>query len=355
MLLLRILSASILVLLVGSAVASPTLSIDNKVTIKPVLHGAFDYVVIIVMENQNVNQTYNCGPICDQYLTPFADNNSLLVNSHAEYNGSLPNYFALTMGKINTNGADCSPDPSATAIPYCPQNYTNIVDRIEAANLSWKAYVEEYPGSGSGSRYSPGGCYLGYTAASGNTVYAADHNPFVYFSDIVNNTSRCSHVVAANSFANTNGPENDDVLLADLNNAGLVAPNYMWLGPNECDQMHHPCSWPGVSDITGVKQGSMYLSSMVPQILNSYLFRTQRAALMITFDECQNVITNNCLNTNRIYTVLASNSPGVVRQRYKSNLYYDHYSSLHTLEWAWSLPTMTTNDASASIMYEFFN
>jgi Phosphoesterase family len=350
MLLLKLFSASILVLLVGSALASPTISVNNNVAVKAVFHGVFDYVVLIVMENQDINQTYKCGAVCNPYLTPFADNYSLLVNSRAVFNGSLPNYFALTMGRYNPGGLDCSPNPTSSL--FCPQKYPNIaVDRIEPAGLSWKAYVEEYPGSGSGSLYSSGGCYLGDTAGSGNTAYAADHNPFVYFQDVVGSEARCNQIVRANTVSNDSGPEQDDVLLGDLNNAGLVAPNYMWLGPNECDQMHHPCSWPGASDM--VTQGSMYLANMVPQILNSYLFRTQRAALLITFDECQNVITNNCLNTNRIYTVWASNSPAVVSQHYKSNLYYNHYSALHTLEWAWNLPTIS-NDTSAPIMKEFF-
>jgi hypothetical protein len=345
---LRILTAAYVLLLIGAFAGTPLFQIGNNVTVLP--PRLFDYVVVIVMENQNINQTYNCGPVCAQYLTPFADNYSLLVNSRAIVNGSLPNYFALTMGRVNPGGIDCSPNPADRL--YCPQNYLNIVDRLEAGGRSWKAYVEEYPGSGSGSLYSSGGCYIGYLAGAGDTAYAADHNPFVYYSNIVNNTSRCNHIVRANSVSTSTGPEYNDVLLADLNNADLTAPNYMWLAPNECDQMHHLCSWPGVSDM--VLQGSMYLSSLVPKILDSYLFKTQRAALFITFDECQNVTTNNCLNTNRVYTVWASSSASVVKQHYKSNNYYNHYSFLRTLEWAWGLPTLTTNDAAASIMREFF-
>jgi hypothetical protein len=304
-----------------------------------------------MMENQNINQTYKCGTICDPWLTPFADNYSLALNYHAVYNGSLPNYFALTMGQINTGGIDCSPNPARQ--PYCPQNYVNIVDRLEGAGKTWKAYIEEYPGSGSGALYSSGGCFIGWANGAGDTFYGASHNPFVYYSNIVNNTGRCNRVVRANTLATTLGPENDDVLLADLNNQNLVAPNYMWLSPNECDQMHHLCSWPGVTDM--ITQGSMYLSSLVPQILNSYIFRTQRAALMITFDECQNVITNNCLTTNRIYNVWASKNPSIVKQNYKSNVWYSHYSFLHTIETNWNLQALTNNDRLANDMTEFFH
>ena len=342
-------SFAICLVIILAASSASLVSVGRSLTTST-SQSLFDYVVLIVMENHNINETYNCGPLCDPYLTPFANNYSLLVNSHAVTNGSLPNYFALTMGKTNSLGIDCSPNPAN--VLYCPQNSTNIVDRLEAAGKSWKAYVEEYPGSGSGTLYSPGGCFIGWSAGSGNRAYAADHNPFVYYSDIVNNTSRCNHVVRAHSFANPDGPENDDVLLGDLNNVTGTAPNYMFLGPNECDQMHHLCSWPGVTDM--ITQGSIYLANIVPQILNSYLFKTQRAALVITFDECQNIITNNCLNTTRIYTVWSSYSAAVVRQNYKSNTFYNHYSVLHTVETAWGLQPLTSNDASASVMSEFF-
>jgi len=62
----------------------------------------FDHVLLIMMENQNINSTYNCGSLCDQFLTPFANSNGLALNYQRVIDGSLPNYFALTMGQINT-------------------------------------------------------------------------------------------------------------------------------------------------------------------------------------------------------------------------------------------------------------
>lgn len=314
------------------------------------------------MENHNANETYNCGSVCDAFLTPFANAHAFSTNFRSTFNGSLASYFALTMGKHNDPAKECSPDPqeSSPGLSYCPQDFKNIVDIIERGGLTWKAYFEDYPTS-CGSRCSPGNCYVGYYPPDpNNSNYAGSHNSFVYFTNVVNRTDRCSRIVPANSVVNLSAPENDTRLLDDLSSTS-TAPNFMWLAPNECDQMHHGCGW-GVDQVT---QGSMYLQNTVPQILNSNIFRTHRAALFITFDECQNIITNNCTitdpvtgqiySTNRIYTLWASaHGSGIAKENFKSNNLYNHYSFLSTLEWAWNLPSLTSNDYSAPIMREYF-
>ncbi|HVH15543.1 MAG TPA: alkaline phosphatase family protein [Candidatus Angelobacter sp.] len=337
----------------------------------------FDHVLVIVMENQPITSTYNCGSVCDPFLTPFANSNGLALNYVRVEDGSLPNYFGLTMGQINQNpfpGADCSPHPGDTRkLPngtvisnYCPQSSFNIVDRLESAGLTWKDYQENYPGSGSGSSYySSGGCYIGYSHYNGNvgidpTYYAADHNTFVYYTDIVNSTSRCSRIVAANS-PQTSNPLNDNVLLSDLNNPNVPAPNYMSLTPDECDQMHHVCN-PGTTNDQAVQQGSNYLSQLLPQILNSWTFQNTRSALVVTFDEnCANLTPPGCgptsgsSNVYPFYTVWASHNSIITKGGFQSSNPYNHYSLLKTIEYNWNLAPLTSNDANANLMLEFFN
>jgi len=324
----------------------------------------FDHVLLIMMENQNINSTYNCGSLCDQFLTPFANSNGLALNYQRVIDGSLPNYFALTMGQINTYpfpGADCSPYqyPANSSWPkYCPQDSVNIADSLENAGLTWKAYVENYPGQGSGTYYSSGGCYLAYQTYDANnadsTFYAADHNPFVYYQDIVNSTSRCAQIVSANT--QHNNPETDDVLLSDLNDPTVSAPNFMWLSPDECDQMHHACYPSPTSDNNAaVQQGSDYLSQLIPQVLNSYTFTNERSALFITFDEnCAVADPPGCGSTSSIYTVWASYNSQITTPGYESNTSYNHYSFTRTIETNWNLPSLTANDANAEPMSEFF-
>jgi len=110
----------------------------------------------------------------------------------------------------------------------------------------------------------------------------------------------------------------------------------MWLSPNLCDDMHD-CS---------IATGDTYLSQVVPKILRSNIFQTQKAALLITFDEGT---TNS--GPDYVYTVWAG---PVVKRSYQSSVAYNHYSVPRTIESAWGLPSMTSNDASVSAMTEFF-
>src|SRR2546426_4115647 len=93
----------------------------------------------------------------------------------------------------------------------------------------------------------------------------ARHNPFVYYGGIVGNEIRCARVVPAGRA--------DSALLSDLGSPSN-ASNYMWLTPNACNGMYY-CP---------VETGDAYLSHLVLPILTSNVFRTQRAALFLTFD-----------------------------------------------------------------------
>jgi len=166
----------------------------------------------------------------------------------------------------------------------------------------------------------PSNCY---TSDSGS--YYVRHNPFVYFSDIVNNQARCNRVVPAGSGAS--------VLVSDLISTS-TASNFMWLTPNGCNDMHD-CS---------VSTGDNYLSVLVPKILNSNIFKTQRAALFITFDEPGS-------SGSQLYTVWAG---PVAKQAYQSSISYNHYSFLKTIEANWGLSSLTSNDGGASPMSDFF-
>src|SRR5256712_514321 len=80
----------------------------------------------------------------------------------------------------------------------------------------------------------------------------------------------------------------------------------------------------------------------MPLILGSNVFLTQRAALLITFDEGYG---------QPIYTVWAG---PVVKTAYTSSTAYSHFSVLSTIESNWNLPPLTSNDQNAPNMNEFF-
>jgi len=156
-------------------------------------------------------------------------------------------------------------------------------------------------------------------------LYVVRHNPFTYFDHVVSNPSECNLVVPAGTDASR--------MISDLNST-ITAPNFMWLTPNLCNDMHN-CS---------VSVGDKYLSRIVPEILNSTIFQSRRAALFVTWDEGWG---NNATHIPAIWA-----GPSI-RNNYTSLVRHNHYSLLKTLELVWHLSALTANDAQASPMTEF--
>ncbi len=268
----------------------------------------FDYIVIIVMENHEIcNIITSCGGQ-GTYETALANANGLAwKDRYCNVNPSLPNYLCLT-GGTDFGCAGYDGGPHSNPCTNTAWSSSNIVDRLVAGGVTWKAYMEDMPSN----------CY-----GSDSGQYAVRHNPFVYYNSIVGNASRCSRVVPAGS--------SDGTLLNDLGSTS-TASNYMWLTPNVCNDMHD-CDVP---------TGDAYLGGLVPQILSSTVFTNQRAALYVTFDEGYG---------NPVYTAWAGS---VVKSGFQSNVSYDHFSLLATLETNWNLPPLTPNDTGATPMDEFF-
>src|SRR5881409_4315135 len=287
----------------------------------------FDHVVVVIMEDHGIQEI--CGsspPPCQStmgapYMAGLA--NSYAIGSH--YLGvthySQADYLAMLGGTTdNCSSAGC---------PW-PFSGPNLVDRLEAAGLTWKGYME--------NQNMASGCDLTY-----HQPYTPEHNPFVGFTDIVNSPTRCSQIVLANP---SGCSVTDCPLINDLNSGS--APSFMWLTPNNCDNMH------GVTGIcaTSVSFGDGYLSSLVPNILNSTAFTTQRSALFVVFDEGNGYCPLNQSTTEDcVYAVWAG---PLAKANYGTTNLYNHYSWLRTVEVNWNLQALTSNDASATPMAEFF-
>ena len=80
-------------------------------------------------------------------------------------------------------------------------------------------------------------------------------------------------------------------------------------------------------------------------ILNSAIFRTQRAALFITWDE-------SATNLNNVVTAIWAGP--VAKMGYTSASPYSHYSAVKTIETSWNLASLTSYDSNASAMAKFF-
>jgi hypothetical protein len=291
----------------GSATPASIPAIDSG----PPTGRNFDYVVVILLENKGICDILTtCGGTAP-YLTSLANVSGLATHSRDCTYPSLPNYLCLTAA--DSFGCTTNAPPHSNACTDAAWNATNLVDRLESAGLTWKAYMEDMPSN----------CY----PDNDYPLYAVKHNPFVYYSDIATNATRCARDIPSGA--------SNHVLLDDLNSTA-TASNYMWFTPNLCHNMH---------DCT-VAAGDAFLAGLVPRILGSPVFQTRRGALLITFDE-----DRGGLGGPNIYTVWAGS---VAKRGHVSDAPYDHFSALHTIEANWRLPTLNGNDTAAAIMDEFF-
>jgi hypothetical protein len=138
-------------------------------------------------------------------------------------------------------------------------------------------------------------------------VYAAFHNPYVYFDDIYGNSTRCSNYVRPY-------PE----LSRDLTNQSVA--RYNFITPNLCDDMHNSS---GCATTDRVKNGDDWLAAEVPKILSSQAY-SNNGALFITWDEG----TGGAAGP--FGTIVLS--PWAKGGGYRSTNRFDHASTLRTMQ-----------------------
>jgi len=169
------------------------------------------------------------------YLRLLARRYGVATQSYAIAHPSLPNYLALTSGSTHGITSDCT---------ECGVAATNIVDQLEAAGISWGAYLEELPRP----------CFAG----AGSGGYARKHDPFVYYADVARSPRRCAHLQAFPA-------------LAQALRAGAL-PAFVWITPNLCDDGHDcaAASW------------NAFLARTVPPLLHEL---GPHGFLVLTWDE----------------------------------------------------------------------
>lgn len=273
----------------------------------------FDHIIVIMMENHSIGQI--AGNPDAPYLNGLTADHPVAANYFGITHPSLPNYMTPTGGDtfFTTN---CSITAGGCTTPAL-----SIVDRIEDSARTWKGYMEDMPSA----------CFVGnnYPLFGTAPAYMEKHNPFIHYENILNNPARCNNIVPYTDIA------------ADL----AALPNYVWITPNMCNDMHDPCS---IVD-SQVKTGDNWLSVEVPRIQSSpSCSGPQTCLIVITFDEGASDLEPP--EDNHVLTIFIK--PAV--RTPDSNTRYDHYSLLRTIEDAWGLLPLTDNDSAATPMADMF-
>jgi len=245
------------------------------------------HVVVLVMENEE--STDVLGNSAAPYANALARRYGLATQSYAIAHPSLPNYLALTSGSTQGVSSDCTD---------CHVAAPNIVDQLEGAHISWKAYLEDLPHP----------CFRGSEAGG----YAKKHDPFIYYDDIARSTRRCHKLVGF------------DQLARDLRRGRLAT--YSWITPNLCDD-GHDC---------GVRGGDRFLARALPAVIHEL---GPHGFLVLTWDEgsSDRGCCAGAAQGGRIATILIGPD---VRRGGRLNTAVDHYGVLATIEEALHLPPL---------------
>lgn len=285
--------------------------------------GALDHVFMVYFENHGVTDI-------------IGSRNAPYINSLINTYGYGSNYFALT----HPSDPNYYPILGASDFGFnynCPKlcfDERNLADNIEAAGKTWAGYAQGMPAP----------CQR--TSVTG---YATDALPFLAFRDIYSDTARCqAHVLPLTQMA------------TDLASVSTT-PNYVWFAANEAHNME------GNNDIRfvlsqlgnhqyDIKSGDMFLQEVLPTILNSPAFLTQRTAVFITWDEDYDNLSLGIGNQGNHIPMIVIPSPnsGMRQGHIVAGNYNNHYSLLRTIEDALQLPPLTNNDRFAQPMNEYW-
>ena len=294
-----------------------------------------DHMVFIILENHPLTDVTcaGCAPYMMSLGAAFASGTDYVGPVSYSWKPSLPNYLGLFSGKTWGCTSDPNPNSGCTTSPWTCSNPCNMVDMLSTTGISWKGYMEGMPGSD---------ICNGNGASDGGTYYVAHHNPFVYFGNIVNNSTRCSLVVPSGSSggATTCGASVTKSVISNLmSDLNGTAPDFSWVTPNRIDDSHD-CD---------MQQASSWLSIVVPAILTTKTFETDTSAtVVITFDEP----TVGTYGTTPVYFAVVG--PGA-KTHYSSSTKYTHLNWLATTEANWSLGCLVASgDCGAKLISEFF-
>jgi hypothetical protein len=327
-------------------------------------HVRLDRAFVIILENHSKNSVI--GDPNAPFITSLAQRYGEAANYFGVTHPSEPNYVAMISG---SNWFINNDDPANRF------DHTNLVDELSAAHISWGAYMEALPPNPLDD----------FWPSAADPLYASKHNPFALFTDIRNDPSRVADIK----------PYTD--LAGDLNSRH--APRFVYIVPDQCNDMHGgvnhviaghpetPCPFNSTNDdpndVLLKHNADAFVHGAVTTIMSSRAW-TQHSAIFIVADEGD--FTGNEVNGGWDSPAGCCDSPVLPKgdsdispdwpgglyggalvpavvidpsgpRHFVSNVAYNHYSFLRTIEDDWALPELgfTSDHAQVSTMNEFLS
>ena len=244
----------------------------------------------------------------------------------------------------------------------------SIADQLFEAQLEWKSYQESLPIDGADLVNLSDGVYTNNTdfskilpvlnpplvPANIVSLYAAKHNPFVYFQSVQEGLN------PELSLKNTVGFDGPNGLYADLGSGNV--PAFSFIAPNQCNDQHGRgnagafCNYDPVSNGTQaglnpalIQFGDLAVHKLVNAIKNSPAWKEGKNAIVVLWDEND---YSTAPNTNHVMLIVETNYGTGGRQSAKR---YNHFSLLKSLESAFRLPCLNhACDDNVDLMSDLF-
>jgi acid phosphatase len=268
------------------------------------------HVVMVLEENHSYGKII--GNSSMPYLNSLAQKYGLAINYYGNTHPSIGNYLMMTTGQIITNSDGWTGTVTSN----------NFVRAALTSGISWKSYAESLPS-------------VGYTGGD-KYPYVKHHNPFAYFSDVVNSSTEKNNIVPFTHFAQ------------DLANHTL--PKFSFVIPNMNHNMHDcPAGMSSCTDSQKAAAADSWLKTNIAPLLANSDFQTD-GLLIITWDEGNS--TDSAHGGGQVATVVIGPK---VKKGYRSSTFYQEQSLLRTvLAAAGSTLTAPGAAASAPLMSDFF-
>ncbi len=217
-------------------------------------------MLTFIEENHSLDEMQAGMP----YLSGLAHEFAYATDYSAITHPSLPNYLAIAGGSTFGVTDDSGPTVNGPRVGGAP----SVFDQALASGHTAKTYAESMSGN----------------CAASSGLYAARHNPWVYFSAGLDNCNTSDVPIGDPA----GGALATDIAQGTLPNVGLVIPNL-------CNDAHD-CS---------LATADHWLEGWLPQILQSQDFTSGRLVVVVTADEGNRTDAGNTVLT----VVLSANGP----------------------------------------------
>lgn len=187
-----------------------------------------------------------------------------------------------------------------------------IIDRLEAASVSWGIYQEHSPYSGFEANWKN---------SAGANDYVRKHNPLMSYDSVTSNTNRLAKC------------KNFTMFYDDL--AANKLPQWMFITPNMTNDGHD----------SSISVAGKWARNFLTPLLSNTAFNAPRTLVHLTFDE------GTTSGTNKVYSVLLGSAVPAAKVGTTNSTTYNHYTLTKTVELNWGLANLGQNDVSAAAFF----